>query len=81
MSATAGKASFNIFYDLNSLSGKRMTTASSVQVLFDPRKKEKIIITGAWLEKIAKVEGRIPDRLADHRRVDDGVGLFDKRGG
>lgn len=59
-----GRSSFDFEYELRGQDGRRIATASSVQVLFDYRTQEKVPITDEWLEKIARVEGKIPGRKA-----------------
>lgn len=63
--ARVGKTSFDFDYELRNLSGQRLATASSVQVLFDPRSKKNVVIKNSWLERVVKVEGRYPDRKVD----------------
>ena len=57
-----GRSSFDFEYELCGEDGRRIATASSVQVLFDYRTREKVVITEEWLDRVTRTEGKRPER-------------------
>jgi acyl-CoA thioester hydrolase len=62
---TVGRTSFDFDYEARALTdGRPVARAHSSQVLYDYAADRKKEITEGWLERVAAVQGRRPDRRA-----------------
>ncbi len=62
---TVGRTSFDFEYEARAVAdGRPVARAHSAQVLYDYATGRKKEITDAWLERVAAVQGRRPDRRA-----------------
>ncbi|MHB8764794.1 MAG: acyl-CoA thioesterase [Deferrisomatales bacterium] len=62
---TVGRTSFEFEYEARvEADGREVARARSTQVWYDHRLGQKVPLDDAWLDRVAELEGRRPERLA-----------------
>ncbi|MEW6486730.1 MAG: thioesterase family protein [Thermodesulfobacteriota bacterium] len=59
---SVGRTSFEFAYEARAEGGRPVARARSTQVLYDYAADRKIPLTDAWIDRVASLEGRQPQR-------------------